>query len=183
MNLEEWFLKGIDAQSYVEAMTCHKEDLIYIYEHFHIDASDHPLFEQLQKRNLRAIIITEDWCGDAMLNIPVFLRFAEAGHIHTHFLLRDQNTELMDQYLTKDSRSIPKMIIINTQGEEVATWGPRAPEVQEFIDQSMEGLKNKETDDYESKQKEMLTFITKAYRNNQDFWNAVYNDLKKTLQY
>ncbi|MBA2175786.1 thioredoxin family protein [Halobacillus locisalis] len=183
MNLDEWFHKGMTAQEYVDSMETHQENLIYIYENFSIATDDYPFFESLQKRDLRAIILTEDWCGDAMLNIPIYLRFAEAAHIQTHFLRRDENLELMDQYLTNgESRSIPKIIFLASNGDEIGTWGPRAPEIQQFLDDSLANLPSKEAPDYTDKQRQMLTFITKAYRDHQDFWNHVYVDLKETLK-
>ncbi|MGP4061439.1 thioredoxin family protein [Halobacillus sp. H74] len=183
MSLEEWFHKGMTAQEYVDQMEKHQKNFIYIYENFSIPTQDQPLFEQLQTKRLRAIVLTEDWCGDAMLNIPIYLRLAEASHIPTHFLLRDENLELMDQYLTNgQSRSIPKIIFIDSEGKEVGTWGPRAPEVQEFINDSMANLPERKADDHQEKQKEMLTFITKAYRDHHDFWDYVYEDLKNTLK-
>lgn len=183
MNLDEWFQKGMTAQEYVDSMNSHQENLIYIYENFSVSNEDYPFFEYLQKRNLRAIILTEDWCGDAMLNIPIYLRFAEAGHILTHFLQRDEHPELMNQYLTNGTaRSIPKIIFLSPNGEEVATWGPRAPEVQQFIDDSMANLPDKDDEESKEKKREVLTFITKAYRDHQNFWDYVYNDLKLTLK-
>ncbi|MCA0972827.1 thioredoxin family protein [Halobacillus litoralis] len=182
MNLDEWFQRGMTAQEYVDSMNHNQENLIYIYEHFSVPREDYPIFEAIQKRDLRAIILTEDWCGDAMLNIPIYLRFAEASHIQTHFLLRDENPELMDQYLTNGTaRSIPKIIFIAPNGEEIGTWGPRAPELQQFLDESMDNLPDKESPIFEEKRREMLTFITKAYRDHRNFWDHVYEDMKKTL--
>ncbi|TGB02169.1 thioredoxin family protein [Halobacillus salinus] len=182
MNLDEWFQRGMTAQEYVDSMETHQENLIYIYEHFSVPKEDYPLFESLQKRDLRAIVLTEDWCGDAMLNIPIYLRFAEASHIQTRFLLRDENLELMDQYLTNGkARSIPKMIFIAPNGEEITNWGPRAPELQEFLDDSVANLPDENSPDFKDKRRQMLTFITKAYRDHGDFWDNVYQDIKRTL--
>ncbi|MEC3882472.1 thioredoxin family protein [Halobacillus sp. HZG1] len=182
MNLENWFNKGMTAQTYVDQMQTHQKDFIYIYENFPVPVEDQPLFEKVQNKKLRAIVLTEDWCGDAMLNLPIFLKIAEQGHIPVHFLLRDENLELMDQYLTNGrSRSIPIIIFIDTNGNEVGTWGPRAPEIQAFIDDSLANLPDHNTEDFNEKRKEMLTFITKAYRDNRDFWSCVYKDLKEKI--
>lgn len=183
MNLDEWFQRGYSAQEYVDSMDEHQDDFIHIYEQFNVDSGDYPLFQSFQKRDLRAVIITEDWCGDAMLNIPIFLNLAEASHIQTRFLFRDENPELMDQYLTNEhSRSIPKIIIISSKGEEITHWGPRAPELQQFIDESLEVLPDKKNKDYYEKQNEMLKFIIKSFRDHKKFWDFVYEDMKKTLQ-
>ena len=183
MNLNEWYHKGMNAQTYVDQMQFHQKDFIYIYENFSVPVEDQPLLKKVQEKKLRAIVLTEDWCGDAMLNLPIYMKIAEHCHIPTQFLLRDENLELMDQYLTNErSRSIPKIIFINPEGNEVGTWGPRAPELQTFITDSLAQLPSKDAKDFEEKRKEMLTFITKAYRDNQEFWQNVYKDLKKTLR-
>ncbi|MFC7322144.1 thioredoxin family protein [Halobacillus campisalis] len=182
MELNDWFDKGITAQEYVDSMSQHQQGFVYIYEHFKVPTEDEPLLAQLREKNLRAIILTEDWCGDAMLNIPVFLRIAEISKIDTHFLLRDENLTLMDQYLTnKTSRSIPKIIIIDREGNELFNWGPRAPELQDFIESSSANLPAESDEQFKEKQNEMFQFITKAYRDNEDFRSYVYNDLKKAL--
>lgn len=74
------------------------------------------------------LIITEGWCGDAAQNIPVIEKIAEAseGKIETRYVLRDENLELMDRYLTYNARSIPKLIALDAETlAELGTWGPR----------------------------------------------------------
>lgn len=117
-----------------------------------------------------------------MLNIPIFLRISESANIETHFLLRDENLELMDQFLSNhSSRSIPKIIIMDQAGNELLNWGPRAPKIQQFIDNSSTNLPHQHEEQFKEKQKEMFQFITKAFRDNEDFRSYVYQDLKETL--
>ncbi|MGJ3194056.1 thioredoxin family protein [Peribacillus frigoritolerans] len=133
-TLNEWFEKGIPAQEFVSSMKVHKENLQSIKDGFSISPEDQVFFDALKKKELRVIVITEDWCGDAMMNIPILLNISEAANIETRMVLRDQNLELMDQYLTNGTaRSIPIFIFIDKEGEEKAVWGPRAPKVQEFV--------------------------------------------------
>ena len=79
------------------------------------------------KRKMIWLIITEGWCGDAAQNIPTIEKIAaESGLIETRYVLRDENLELMDRYLTNDARSIPKLIALDAETlEEIGTWGPR----------------------------------------------------------
>jgi hypothetical protein len=81
------------------------------------------------------LIITEGWCGDAAQNIPVIEKLAAGNHrITTRYILRDENPELMDQYLTAGARSIPKLIAIDRATEEVlGTWGPRPEAAQKYF--------------------------------------------------
>ena len=73
------------------------------------------------------LIITEGWCGDAAQNIPIIEKIAaENPNIETRYVLRDENLELMDAYLTNNARSIPKLIALDAGNLEViGTWGPR----------------------------------------------------------
>ncbi|MHA6252311.1 thioredoxin family protein [Oceanobacillus sp. CAU 1775] len=181
MSLDQWFEKAMTANDYIEAMTQNKEDLLHIYDQFETP-EDEEFFNQLQAKNLRAIVLTEDWCGDAMLNIPILLKIADKGNINVRMLLRDENLELMDQYLTNGkSRAIPIIIFIDENGKEVGKWGPRAASIQEFVDESRANLPPAEAEDHKEKAKEMYMFISKSFRDNHDFWKDVYISLRAEL--
>ncbi len=83
------------------------------------------------------LIITEAWCGDAAQIIPVLKKIADLNDsIQTRFVLRDEHEELMDLFLTNGGRSIPKVIVIDNEKEEVLfDWGPRPHEVQDMVNQ------------------------------------------------
>src|SRR5687768_14456644 len=97
---------------------------------------------------LNWIVISEGWCGDAAQNVPVLAKIAEAsnGKINLEFVLRDQNLDLMDQYLTNGGRSIPKLICLDAETQqELGTWGPRPAEAQElFMRLKKEGVPKEE---------------------------------------
>ena len=100
---------------------------------------------QNNKRTMIWLVITEGWCGDAAQNIPIIEKIAEAsnGSIETRYVLRDENLELMDAYLTSNARSIPKLIALDAADglEEIGTWGPRpAPSMDLFIELRNRGV-------------------------------------------
>ncbi|MBG9376690.1 thioredoxin family protein [Panacibacter sp. DH6] len=80
------------------------------------------------------LILTEGWCGDAAQIIPVLQKMtALNNHIQLKCLLRDENLELMDQYLTNGiSRSIPKLVVLDENNNELFSWGPRPAALQEL---------------------------------------------------
>ena len=82
------------------------------------------------------LILTEGWCGDAAQTVPVLEAVAQAsaGHLRTAYLLRDDNLDLADQYLTNGSRSIPKLVVLRADTlTEITHWGPRPAEAQALI--------------------------------------------------
>ncbi len=74
------------------------------------------------------LVLTEDWCGDSAVLLPVAERIArDAEQVDLRILPRDEHLDLMDQYLTNGGRSIPKLIAMDAEtGEELFTWGPRS---------------------------------------------------------
>lgn len=78
------------------------------------------------------LVISEAWCGDAAQILPVLNKMAEQNPlIELKVVLRDENLELMDQFLTNGGRSIPKLIHVHPNNQEVfGDFGPRPVEVQ-----------------------------------------------------
>jgi len=71
-------------------------------------------------------VITEPWCGDAGHSVPMLYRIAQENpHIDFQIHLRDAEPFLIDSYLTNGGKAIPKLIIRNEAGEDLAVWGPR----------------------------------------------------------
>lgn len=79
-------------------------------------------------------VITETWCGDSAQILPIIAKFAEAskGKITLKIILRDENPEWMNRYLTNGSKSVPKLIAFNEHDTELFNWGPRPEEALEI---------------------------------------------------
>lgn len=86
-------------------------------------------------RKMIWLIITEGWCGDAAQSIPAIEKIAaESGNIETRYLLRDENPELIDRFLTEGARSIPKLIALDAASLEVlGSWGARPAAAQQLF--------------------------------------------------
>jgi len=95
------------------------------------------IIDDLKKieRHLTWLVITEAWCGDAAQIIPVLHQMAEtSNHINLKLILRDENLEVMDAFLTNGARSIPVLIVLDAETNEVLrSWGPRPMEVQQMV--------------------------------------------------
>ena len=81
------------------------------------------------------LTLTEAWCGDAAQVIPVMEKIAaETPNLSTKYILRDENLEIMDAFLTNGGRSIPKVIFLKTMNWEVlGSWGPRPTQAQQMV--------------------------------------------------
>jgi signal recognition particle subunit SEC65 len=83
------------------------------------------------------LVISEAWCGDAAQNVPLLQKIADLSNkIELKIILRDENLEVMDLYLTNGGRSIPKLIALeNTTLNELYTWGPRPASIQNVMNE------------------------------------------------
>lgn len=84
--------------------------------------------ERLTKLNeeFTMLVIAEGWCGDAAQVLPIVNKISESSDlVNMKVVLRDENEELMDEFLTNGSRSIPKVIILDKYKNVVDSWGPR----------------------------------------------------------
>ena len=81
------------------------------------------------------LVITESWCGDAAHLMPVMNKISEMNeNISFKVVLRDENDELMNQFLTNGSKSIPKLIMIDdATNDVVSTYGPRPNEATKLV--------------------------------------------------
>ncbi|WP_309090126.1 thioredoxin family protein [Domibacillus sp.] len=182
MNLQEWFEKGLTPEDYINNMSEHKENLLYVLKNFHLSSEEASLIDKVSEANWRVIVLTEDWCGDAMVNIPILLAMAKAANMEVRMLHRDENLELMDQYLTNGtSRAIPIFIFINEEGTEQAVWGPRAPAVQEMVTRYRSSLPPRDHEDFEEKSRDMIQALKETYRTDESIWQEIYRSIKTTL--
>lgn len=83
--------------------------------------------EQLQSivPNFTLLIISEGWCGDAAQSMPVVNAIMQEWGVEQKIVLRDENPELMNAYLTEGAKSIPMYIGVDPEGNEIFRFGPR----------------------------------------------------------
>jgi len=86
-------------------------------------------------RKMIWLIVTEAWCGDAAQNISPIEKIASLNaNIETRYVLRDENPELIDQFLTNGARSIPKLIALDAKTLEIlGMWGARPEAAQKLF--------------------------------------------------
>lgn len=82
----------------------------------------------------RLVVLAEDWCGDATNTVPILAKWAAAAPgVELRVLRRDEHPEVMDRYLTDGTaRSIPVVIVLTEQMEELGWWGPRPTALQRW---------------------------------------------------
>ena len=138
MVTRERFEQGMTFQQYLDQMGTNKETFTKFLAEIKIRPEDKEALAKLGKK-LKVMVITEDWCGDALYNVPVLAKRVEGNpNIETRVFLRDKNADLMDQYLNQGMfRSIPVFAFFDENMSEVARLLERPPKVTEELEAKM----------------------------------------------
>jgi len=138
MVTKERFLQGMTFQQYLDQMGTNKEKFLEFIREVKIRPGDREVLRKLGKK-LNVLVITEDWCGDALYNFPVLAKLVEGNpNIEMRVFLRDRSPDLMDQYLNQGLyRSIPVFAFFDEKMNELARFIERPPKVTEVIEKKM----------------------------------------------
>ncbi|WP_299116269.1 thioredoxin family protein [uncultured Winogradskyella sp.] len=124
-------------------------------------------------RKMTWLVLTESWCGDAAHIMPVINKVAELNdNIDYKVVLRDENEALMNAFLTNGGKSIPKLIMIDNDSNEVIdTFGPRPSVATELVN------------DYKAEHGQLTPEFKEDLQRwyNKDKGQSTLEDLLKTL--
>src|SRR5579883_3082777 len=128
----ERFEQGMTYDEFKAQMTRNQDRFIENERQLELDPADIAAFKNLP-RPLNVLVIAEDWCGDVIANLPILGRIdRKSGKLHLRVFLRDQNLDLMDQYLNQGQfRSIPVFVFFDAQFNEVGRFIERPASVTE----------------------------------------------------
>src|SRR5579885_2763577 len=128
----ERFEQGMTYNAFKAQMTRNQERFQANEQALVLDPADVAVFSNLP-RPLDVLVLAEDWCGDVINNLPILGRLAaESGKLNVRIFLRDQNLDLMDQYLNQGQfRSIPVFVFFDAQFNEVGRFIERPASVTE----------------------------------------------------
>ena len=126
----ERFEQGMTFDAYKAQMTRNQERFAENEHLLQLDADDVAAFKKLPQP-LNVLVIAEDWCGDVIDNLPILGSLAEAsGKLNLRVFLRDQNLDLIDQYLNKgEFRSIPVFVFFDNDFNELGHFIERPESV------------------------------------------------------
>jgi len=121
-------------EAYVEYSILGYRRMLRWEKRFKLDSAQEEAIKEFDQ-NLIWLVISEGWCGDAAHALPIINKLAEANEkINLRIVLREENLELMDAFLTNGGRSIPKLIAFDPEKKMVmGTWGPRPEPAQKIF--------------------------------------------------
>ena len=131
------FAKGKTFQQYIDSGIRNRELFEKNYENLEISAEQSAALKELAAKPggpHHMVVIGEDWCPDVYRGAGVAQRIAEAMGIEMRYFERDQNKDMIAEYL-KDGEfeSIPVFVIYNEAHEELCHFIERPKLANEQI--------------------------------------------------
>ncbi len=119
----ERFAQGLTYEAYRAQMNRNQERFLENEAAVTFNQDDLAFFQTLAEP-LNIVAIGEDWCGDVIANLPVLGQLVEQSpQLALRIFLRDENLDLMDQYLKEGKyRSIPVFVIFDQDFNELGHW-------------------------------------------------------------
>ncbi|MDE3231028.1 MAG: thioredoxin family protein [Chloroflexota bacterium] len=116
----ERFDQGMTPEQYKAQMTQNQEKFIANEAGASLRPADLAFFEALSQP-INVLVLTEDWCGDALANVPVLNALArQTGKLNVRIFLRDHNLDIADQYLKEGKyRSVPVFVFFDQNMREL----------------------------------------------------------------
>lgn len=137
----ERFEQGMSYEAYKEQMTRNRDRFEENEQTVTFAENDLQFFSQLPQP-VHTLVLAEDWCGDVINNLPVLGRLAqESGKLNVRVFLRDQNLDIMDQYLNEGvHRSIPVFVFFDQDFRELGHWIERPAAVSQMQGKMLDKL-------------------------------------------
>lgn len=130
---KERFQQGATFEEYLETVEKNRELWHGVYERVRL-AKDVIDDARAVPGDRHLVVLSEDWCGDAVNTVPVIAKLATEADWDLRVIGRDDNPDLMDCHLTDGrSRSIPVVIVYDEDFNEVGWWGPRPYDIQSWV--------------------------------------------------
>src|SRR6266496_1699119 len=127
-------LKGNVDKAYIKKAISYHRYLELINSFLHEEKSTAPKYSDTLVQYTRLNIARMNRLDKTTEIIPELKAAILNENIALGFLLRDDNLKLMDMYLTNSkSRSLPKLIVLDENNNELFNWGPRPVILQELF--------------------------------------------------
>ena len=119
----ERFEQGMTLEQYIDHMSVNRERFVEKLDGTTIGPEDTRLLARLGTVR-RVLVLSEDWCGTCLAHVPYVAKLVEGDpRIEMRLFPRDQNLDVMDQYLKKGLyRSIPVFVFFDEHMNEVARF-------------------------------------------------------------
>ena len=126
----ERFGQGMTYDEYMETVKVNKARIEEYYANVSLGSDQTEALRELAGSEggpAKMMVIGEDWCGDVVRELPVLARVAEAAGFELRIFPRDENHDIMNEFLKEGLyMSIPVAVFYDQGHEYICHWIERS---------------------------------------------------------
>ncbi|MCY4556689.1 MAG: thioredoxin family protein [Chloroflexi bacterium] len=127
---QERYAQGMTYDQYMDTVKVNKARIEEYYSNVELSAEQANRLQELASHEngpARMMVIGEDWCGDVVRELPVLARVAEAAGVELRIFPRDENHDIMNEFLKEGLyMSIPVAVFYDQGHEYICHWIERS---------------------------------------------------------
>jgi hypothetical protein len=119
------WLTGLTLDDYVAGMKMNQSHMARRLASVQLTTAERNAFARYHSR-MHVLVMTEDWCGDAWMNLPIVARIVESlPDADLRVFVRTSAVELNAYYIGRDVTKIPVITFFSQDFRELGTWVER----------------------------------------------------------
>ncbi len=135
----ERFASGMTYQDYIATIGVNQDRFEQNYENTKLTSAQAARYKELMARPngpAKLLVLGEDWCPDVYRGMPVAARIAEATGLELRIFPRDQNVDIMNEFLKEGQfQSIPTLVFYTKDHKYILHWIERAQKANDELPQ------------------------------------------------
>jgi Thioredoxin len=144
----ERFAQGLTYADFVTQATVNQDKFVANGANVPLSAEDISFFRKAVAHPhgpAKMLALAEAWCGDVYRELPTAARIAEITGMELRVFLRDQNLDIMEEFLSNDgkSRAIPVFVFYTKDLEYLTHWTERSASAHAGLAVAMDEAKAK----------------------------------------
>jgi thiol-disulfide isomerase/thioredoxin len=117
---------GLTLAQFVEGMTTYQDEMRRRLREVALSDADYAELACLT-RPVHALVMTEDWCPDCLMNVPILARVVEAAPgMDMRIFVRSRFPDLKAYYQARGVGCIPIFTFLDAGFDEIGTWLERS---------------------------------------------------------
>jgi hypothetical protein len=142
------FEQGLSYADFVTQATVNRDKFELYYKESPLSAEDISFFKRaaaLPNGPARILALAEAWCGDVYRELPTLAHIAETTGMDLRVFLRDENHDIMDEFLSNDgkARAIPVFVFYTSETRYITHFTERSAGAHAELARIMDEVKTK----------------------------------------
>jgi hypothetical protein len=140
------FAQGLSYAGFLEKATTNHDKFDASYQSVPLTDEDISFFRKaaaLPHGPKKILVLAEAWCGDVYRELPTAVRIAEASGMELRIFFRDENPDIMDEFLSNGgkSRAIPVFVFYTEDLQYIAQFTERSATAHAGLAAAMDEVK------------------------------------------